>query len=114
MRCRQIIHVNMKEETQPMNRSELISSIADKSGLTKKDSEKALAAFIESVEEQLQRGEKIQLVGFGTFEVTERAARTGKNPQTGKEIKIPASKAPKFKAGKALKDLVNTKPKKKK
>lgn len=97
-----------------MNRSELISSIADKSGLTKKDSEKALAAFIESVEEQLQRGEKIQLVGFGTFEVTERAARTGKNPQTGKEIKIPASKAPKFKAGKALKDLVNTKPKKKK
>ena len=104
----------MKEETQPMNRSELISSIADKSGLTKKDSEKALAAFIESVEEQLQRGEKIQLVGFGTFEVTERAARTGKNPQTGKEIKIPASKAPKFKAGKALKDLVNTKPKKKK
>lgn len=91
-----------------MNRSELISSIADKSGLTKKDSEKALAAFIESVEEQLKAGEKIQLVGFGTFEVTERAARTGKNPQTGKEIKIPASKAPKFKAGKALKDLVNT------
>ena len=114
MRYRQIFHMNMKEETQPMNRSELISSIADKSGLTKKDSEKALAAFIESVEEQLQRGEKIQLVGFGTFEVTERAARTGKNPQTGKEIKIPASKAPKFKAGKALKDLVNTKPKKKK
>ena len=104
----------MKEETQPMNRSELISSIADKSGLTKKDSEKALAAFVESVEEQLQKGDKIQLVGFGTFEVTERAARTGKNPQTGKEIKIPASKAPKFKAGKALKDLVNTKPKKKK
>ncbi len=97
-----------------MNRSELISSIADKSGLTKKDSEKALTAFIESVEEQLQRGEKVQLIGFGTFEVSERAARTGKNPQTGKEIKIPASKAPKFKAGKALKDLVNTKPKKKK
>ncbi len=97
-----------------MNRSELISSIADKSGLTKKDSEKALAAFIESVEEQLQKGDKIQLVGFGTFEVSERAARTGKNPQTGKEIKIPASKAPKFKAGKALKDLVNTKPSKKK
>ena len=97
-----------------MNRSELITSIADKTGLTKKDSEKALAAFIESVEEQLQHGEKVQLVGFGTFEVSERAARTGKNPQTGKEIKIPASKAPKFKAGKALKDLVNTKPKKKK
>lgn len=91
-----------------MNRSELISSIADKTGLTKKDSEKALAAFIESVEEQLKAGEKIQLVGFGTFEVTERAARTGHNPQTGKEIKIAASKTPKFKAGKALKDLVNT------
>lgn len=97
-----------------MNRSELISSMADKTGLTKKDSEKALAAFIETVEEQLQIGEKIQLVGFGTFEVSERAARTGHNPQTGKEIKIPASKSPKFKAGKALKDLVNTKPKKKK
>ena len=104
----------MKEETQPMNRSELISSIADKTGLTKKDSEKALAAFIESVEEQLQKGDKVQLVGFGTFEISERAARTGKNPQTGEEIKIAASKAPKFKAGKALKELVNTKPKKKK
>ena len=87
--------------------------MADKAELTKKDSEKALAAFIETVEEQLQKGEKIQLVGFGTFEVAERAARTGKNPQTGKEIKIAASKAPKFKAGKALKDLVNTKKKKK-
>ena len=97
-----------------MNRSELISSIADKTGLTKKDSEKALAAFIESVEEQLQKGDKGQLVGFGTFEISERAARTGKNPQTGEEIKIAASKAPKFKAGKALKELVNTKPKKKK
>ena len=90
-----------------MNKSELIASMADKAELTKKDSEKALAAFIETVEEQLQKGEKIQLVGFGTFEVAERAARTGKNPQTGKEIKIAASKAPKFKAGKALKDLVN-------
>ena len=97
-----------------MNRSELISSIADKTGLTKKDSEKALAAFIASVEEQLQKGDKVQLVGFGTFEISERAARTGKNPQTGEEIKIAASKAPKFKAGKALKELVNTKPKKKK
>lgn len=97
-----------------MNRSELITSIADKAGLTKKDSEKALTAFIESVEEQLQKGDKVQLVGFGTFEVAERAARTGKNPQTGKEIKIPASKSPKFKAGKAFKDLVNTAKKKKK
>ena len=96
-----------------MNKSELIASMADKAELTKKDSEKALAAFIETIEEQLQKGEKIQLVGFGTFEVAERAARTGKNPQTGKEIKIAASKAPKFKAGKALKDLVNTKKKKK-
>ena len=90
-----------------MNKSELIASMADKAELTKKDSEKALAAFIETVEEQLQKGEKIQLVGFGTFEVAERAARTGKNPQTGKEIKIAASKAPKFKAGKALKDAIN-------
>ena len=97
-----------------MNRSELISSMADKAGLTKKDTEKALTAFIESVEEQLQKGDKVQLVGFGTFEVAERAARTGKNPQTGKEIKIPASKSPKFKAGKAFKDLVNTSKKKKK
>ena len=92
-----------------MNKSELIASMADKAELTKKDSEKALAAFIETVEEQLQKGEKIQLVGFGTFEVAERAARTGKNPQTGEAIKIAASKAPKFKAGKALKDLVNKK-----
>ena len=91
-----------------MNKSELIASMADKAELTKKDSEKALAAFIETVEEQLQKGEKIQLVGFGTFEVAERAARTGKNPQTGKEIKIAASKAPKFKAMKALKDKVNS------
>ena len=72
-----------------------------------KDAEKALKAFTETVAETLQNGDKIQLVGFGTFEVAERAARTGKNPQTGKEIKIPASKAPKFKAGKALKDTVN-------
>ena len=96
-----------------MNKSELIASMADKAELTKKDSEKALAAFIETVEEQLQKGEKIQLVGFGTFEVAEIAARTGKNPETGKEIKIAASKAPKFKDGKGLKDLVNTKKKKK-
>ena len=84
-----------------MNKSELIASIAEKAELTKKDSEKALAAFIDTVAAQLKSGEKIQLVGFGTFEVVDRAARTGKNPQTGKEIKIPASKAPKFKPGKA-------------
>ena len=87
-----------------MNKTELVAAIADKTELSKKDSEKALKAFIDVVGEELKKGEKIQLVGFGTFEVTERAARTGKNPQTGKEIKIAACKAPKFKAGKALKD----------
>ena len=90
-----------------MNKTELVAAIAEKAELSKKDAEKALKAFTETVAETLQNGYKIQLVGFGTFEVAERAARTGKNPQTGKEIKIPASKAPKFKAGKALKDTVN-------
>ena len=85
-----------------MNKTELVAAMAEKAELSKKDSEKALKAFIDVVSEELQKGEKIQLVGFGTFEVSERAARTGKNPQTGAEIKIPASKAPKFKAGKAL------------
>ncbi|MCI6163716.1 MAG: HU family DNA-binding protein [Lachnospira sp.] len=97
-----------------MNKSELVAAIAEKAELSKKDSEKALKAFTETVAEQLQKGDKIQLVGFGTFEVADRAARTGKNPQTGKAIKIPASKAPKFKAGKALKETVNTPAKKKK
>lgn len=92
-----------------MNKTELVAAIAEKTQLTKKDSEVALKAFVEVVSEQLKKGEKIQLVGFGTFEVSERAARTGKNPQTGKAIKIPASKAPKFKAGKALKETVNNK-----
>lgn len=95
-----------------MNKSELVAAIAEKSELSKKDAEKALKAFTDTVAEQLKKGEKIQLVGFGTFEVVKRAARTGKNPQTGKAIKIPASKAPKFKAGKALKDTVNTSKKK--
>ena len=90
-----------------MNKTELVAAMAEKAELSKKDSEKALKAFIDVVSEELQKGEKIQLVGFGSFEVSERAARTGKNPQTGAEIKIPASKAPKFKAGKALKDAVN-------
>ena len=90
-----------------MNKTELVAAIAEKAELSKKDAEKALKAFTETVAETLQNGDKIQLVGFGTFEVAERAARTGKNPQTGKEIKIPASKAPKFKAGKSLKDTVN-------
>lgn len=92
-----------------MNKTELVAAIAEKAELSKKDSEKALKAFIETVTAQLKKGEKIQLVGFGTFEVSKRAARKGKNPQTGKVINIKASKAPKFKAGKALKDAVNTK-----
>ena len=90
-----------------MNKTELVAAIAEKAGLSKKDAEGAVKAFTDTVAEQLKAGEKIQLVGFGTFEVAERAARTGKNPQTGEAIKIPASKAPKFKAGKALKDAVN-------
>ncbi len=92
-----------------MNKTELVAAIAAKAELSKKDSEKALKALTDTVAEQLKKGEKIQLVGFGTFEVVKRAARTGKNPQTGKAIKIPASKAPKFKAGKGLKDTVNKK-----
>ena len=90
-----------------MNKTELVAAIAEKSGLTKKDAEGALKAFTETVEETLVKGDKIQLVGFGTFEVAERAAREGRNPQSGEVMKIPASKAPKFKAGKALKDAVN-------
>ena len=90
-----------------MNKTELVAAISEKTELTKKDSEKALKALIDVVAEELKKGEKVQLVGFGTFEVSERAARTGKNPQTGAEIKIAACKAPKFKAGKALKDAIN-------
>ena len=90
-----------------MNKSELVSAMVEKSGLSKKDAEKALKAFEEAVTCELKDGGKVQLVGFGTFEVAERAARVGRNPQTGKDMEIPASKAPKFKAGKALKDAVN-------
>jgi DNA-binding protein HU-beta len=90
-----------------MNKAELVAAMAEKSSVSKKDAEAVLKAFTEVVAEELKKGEKIQLVGFGTFEVSERAARTGRNPQTGKEMKIAASKAPKFKAGKALKDLIN-------
>ena len=92
-----------------MNKTELVAAIAEKTELSKKDAEKALAAFTGVVTEELKKGEKVQLVGFGTFEVAKRNARTGKNPQTGKAIKIPACKAPKFKAGKALKETVNKK-----
>ena len=90
-----------------MNKTELIAAIAEQAEISKKDAEKALKAFVDVVTEQLKEGEKVQLVGFGTFEVSERAAREGRNPQTGKTMKIASCKAPKFKAGKALKDAVN-------
>jgi len=90
-----------------MNKSDLIQSMAEKSELSKRDAEKALNAFLESVEEALARGEKVQLVGFGSFEVRRRAERKGKNPQTKEEIIIPATNAPVFRVGKALKDAVN-------
>ena len=90
-----------------MNRAELVAKIAEKSELTKKDSEKALTAFIESVTEALADKDKVQLVGFGTFETRSRVERTGRDPRTGNPIKIPASNTPAFKAGKALQDAVN-------
>ncbi|MGI6118531.1 MAG: HU family DNA-binding protein [Bilifractor sp.] len=90
-----------------MNKTELVAAVAEKAGLSKKDAEAAVKAFIDSVSEELKKGGKVQLVGFGTFEVSERAARQGRNPQTGETIEISASKTPRFKAGKALKDLVN-------
>ena len=90
-----------------MNKTELVAAIAERTELTKKDADQALKAFIDVVGDELSKGEKIQLAGFGTFEVSERAERTGRNPQSGKEMVIPASKAPKFKAGKALKDSLN-------
>lgn len=90
-----------------MNKSDLIAAIAAKTGSTKKDAEATLNAFVDVVTDSLVKGDKVQLVGFGSFEVRKRAARKGRNPQTKEEIKIPASKAPVFKAGKALKDLVN-------
>jgi len=90
-----------------MNKTELISVIAEKSGLSKKDSEKALTAAVDAIAEALVAGDKVQLVGFGTFEVKTRAARTGRNPKTNAAIEIPASKIPQFKAGKALKDAVS-------
>ena len=89
-----------------MNKAELIQAVAAKSGLSKKDAEVALAAVIDSVTEALKAGDKVALVGFGTFAVKARAARTGKNPQTGEEIQIAASKVPAFTAGKALKDAI--------
>ena len=90
-----------------MNKAELITSISEKSKLTKKDAEAALKGFIESVQEALANGEKVQLVGFGTFETRERAAREGRNPRTKETIQIPASTVPVFKAGKEFKDTVS-------
>ncbi len=91
-----------------MNKAELVTAIAEKSGLTKKDAELALNAFMNAVEEELAKGDKVQLVGFGTFDVRERKSRKGRNPRNPEQvIEIPASKAPVFKAGKALKELVN-------
>ena len=95
-----------------MNKADLVAKVAEKAGLTKKDAEKAINAFVASVQEALVKKDKVQMIGFGTFEVKERAARTGRNPQTGDAIKIAASKAPVFKAGKALKDAVNKSKKK--
>ncbi|AEV95177.1 HU family DNA-binding protein [Pediococcus claussenii] len=88
------------------NKAELVDNVAKKTGLTKKDATAAVEAVFGSVQDNLKKGEKVQLIGFGTFEVRERAARKGRNPQTGKEIEIPASKVPAFKPGKALKDAV--------
>ena len=90
-----------------MNKTELVAAMAEQAGLTKKDAEAALKAFTDVVAAELKKDEKVQLVGFGTFEVAKREAREGRNPQTGEVMKIAASKAPKFKAGKALKDMVN-------
>ena len=90
-----------------MNKTEFIAAVAEKAEISKKDSEKALKAFVDVVAEQLKAGDKVQLVGFGTFEVSERAAREGRNHQTGETMTIAAWKAPKFKAGKALKDAIN-------
>ncbi|MDD2400881.1 MAG: HU family DNA-binding protein [Clostridia bacterium] len=89
-----------------MNKTDLVSMVAEKAEMKKKDAEKALSAVLASIEETLAKGEKVQLVGFGTFEVRARAARTGRNPLTGEELKIPATNVPAFKAGKALKEAV--------
>ncbi|MDY4696315.1 HU family DNA-binding protein [Selenomonas montiformis] len=90
-----------------MNKTELVAGVAEKAGLTKKDAEKAVNALFDCVQQALAGGEKVQLIGFGTFEVKKRAARKGRNPRTGQDIEIPASSSPSFKAGKALKDAVN-------
>jgi DNA-binding protein HU-beta len=90
-----------------MNKNELIEELSDKTGFTKSDTQKFLNAYIEAIQKALRKGNEVQLVGFGTFKVTNRKARTGRNPQTGKELKIPAKKVPSFRPGKALKDSVS-------
>jgi DNA-binding protein HU-beta len=90
-----------------MNKTELVAAVAEQAGLTKKDADAAIKALTDVIAEALKNGDKVQMVGFGTFEVSERAAREGRNPRTGEIMPIAASKAPKFKAGKALKDMVN-------
>ena len=90
-----------------MNKAELVAAVAEKAGLSKKDAEASVKAFTDVIAEELKKGEKVTLVGFGTFEVVDRPAREGRNPKTGETMKIAASKAPKFKAGKALKDSIN-------
>ena len=90
-----------------MNKTELVAAMAEQAGISKKDAEKALKAFTDVVAEELKKDGKVQLVGFGTFEVSTRAAREGRNPKTGEKMPIAASKTPKFKAGKALKDQIN-------
>jgi DNA-binding protein HU-beta len=100
---------NIDKEEGIVNKTELVASVAEKAAMTKKDAEKAINALFASVEEALAKKDKVQVIGFGTFEVKSRGARKGRNPQTGKEITIPASKTPVFKAGKGLKDAVNKK-----
>ena len=104
---RKINNENSLQEEFNMNKTELVAAMADQAGLSKKDAEKALKAFTDVVAEEFKKDGKVQLVGFGTFEVSSRAAREGRNPQSGAPMKIAASKAPKFKAGKALKDMLN-------
>ena len=99
--------IKRKRNKLIFNKTELVAAVAERAEISKKDSEKALKAFVDVVTEQLKADDKVQLVGFGTFEVSKRAAREGRNPQTGKTMKIAACKAPKFKAGKALKDAIN-------
>src|SRR5699024_10274362 len=97
---------NFVEEVNIMNKTDLVNAVAEKSELSKKDAAKAVDAVFESVMDSLSKGEKVQIIGFGNFEVRERSARKGRNPQTGEEIEIHASKIPAYKAGKALKDAV--------